>query len=88
MFNVRLTPEDSQLAERLRARGISLSDVMRRALRKEVATLKDEPVDAEALIEDLLTRFPTPKAAGKKRPDSADRRAVQQHIGNRLRAGR
>jgi predicted nuclease with RNAse H fold len=86
LFNVRLSPEDARLVERLRARGISLSEVMRRAVRKEAAELKDEPVDADALIEDLLTQFPTPAAVPSQRPDATDRHAVREHIRKRLRA--
>jgi len=84
LFNVRLSPEDAQLVERLRTRGISPSEVMLRAIRKEAAELKDQPVEADALIEDLLTRFPTPPVI----PDATDRHAVRDHIRKRLRARR
>lgn len=88
LFNVRLSPEDAQLVERLRARGISLSEVMRRAIRAEAGELNDQPVDADALIGDLLTQFPTPAGAARRRPDATDRHAVRAHIRKRLRARR
>jgi len=88
LFNVRLSPEDALLVERLRARGIPLAEVMRRAVRREAAELVDGPVNADALIKDLLAQFPTPAAAPERRPDATDRHAVRKHIRKRLRATR
>ena len=88
LLNVRLGPDDEQLVERLRARGISLSEVMRRALRAEVAKTANEPVDASALIDELMARFPTVAGAARPRPDTTDRRAVREHIAQRLRRRR
>ena len=88
LFNVRLSPEDARLVERLRARGISLAEVMRRAIRTEAGELNEQPVDSDALIEDLLTQFPTPATPPGRRPDATDRHAVREHIRKRLRARR
>src|SRR5207247_165362 len=49
LLNVRLSPDDEQLVKRLRARGISISELMRRALRAEATKAAHEPVDAHAL---------------------------------------
>ncbi len=88
LINVRLNPEDERLVERLRARGISISELMRRALRSEVAKTNDEPIDATALIDELIAKFPTVPNVPHARPDTTDRCAVREHIAKRLRRRR
>ena len=89
LINVRLTAEDEPLVQELRARGVSISDVVRRALRAEAKNGAPAPIDVDALMAEMLERFPEPAAAGRsKRPDTTDRRAVRAYIAKRLRARR
>jgi post-segregation antitoxin (ccd killing protein) len=89
LINVRLAAEDEQLVRELRARGVSISDVVRRALRAEARNTAPAAIDAEALIAEMLERFPTPtKTPRRKRPNATDRRAVREHIVAQLRARR
>jgi hypothetical protein len=101
LINVRLAAGDERLVRELRARGVSISDVVRRALRAEAKSAEQAPVDADALIKEMLERFPAPAgpsrkvgartaspSAGRKRPDATDRHAMREHIAARLRARR
>jgi Arc/MetJ-type ribon-helix-helix transcriptional regulator len=88
LLNVRLTPEDQRLAKRLRARGLSISDIVRRALREaaaEVADTRIHPVELEA---EMFRLYPTPTVGPATRPDTLDRRAVREHIRKKLRTPR
>lgn len=86
LLNVRLTPEDERNVAQLRARGISISELMRRALRVEALKSSESPVDAKQLIVDMIALHPTPKAATQRKVDATDRGAVRRHIQARLRA--
>lgn len=86
LLNVRLTPEDERAVAQLRARGVSISEIMRRALRAEVARNEHIQVDAESLVAELQARFPTPSKPSSRRVDATDRDAVREHIKKRLRA--
>jgi len=85
LLNVRLTPEDEVLVARLKARGVSISDVMRRALRAEAAALSAKNTDPDKLIAELQARFPTPRGASRRRVDTTDRHAVRALIQRKLR---
>lgn len=85
LLNVRLDPEDANVARQLRARGISISDVVRRALRNEAKKLATEPIDSSQLLDELLSRYPTPPGSPKARPDATDRVALRKHIARKLR---
>ncbi len=88
LFNVRLGPEEQRFAKQLRARGISVSDVVRRALRSEASKLDAEAADAARVLEEIFSEHPTPEDAPKQGPCATDRRAVQEHIRKRLRRRR
>ena len=88
LLNVRLSPADEQIVARLKARGISLSEVMRRALRAEETQATGQSVDPEALVADMLATYPTPKGARAGAIRATDRHAVRKHIQARLRARR
>lgn len=85
LLNVRLDDEDANIARRLRARGVSISAVVRRALRDEAKKLAAEPVDSSKLLDELLSRYPTPQGAPPVRPRATDRDAVREHIAKKLR---
>ena len=85
LLNVRLTPEDELLAKRLRARGLSISEIVRRALREAAASTDNNRVEPAELEAEMLRRYPTPAAGPTPRPDSLDRRAVREHIRSKLR---
>lgn len=84
LLNVRLTPEDEKLVDALKARGVSISDVVRRALREEGARVVDAERDPVAILEEIIRANPGPPPT--PRVDTTDRRAVQEHIGTLLRA--
>ena len=85
LLNVRLDDEDANIARQLRARGVSISAVVRRALRNEAKKLAAEPVDSSGLIDELLSRYPTPKGALPTRLSATDRKAVRERIADKLR---
>jgi negative regulator of replication initiation len=85
LLNVRLDVEDANIARQLRARGVSISDVVRRALRNEAKKLAAEPIDSSQLLDELLLRHPTPKGPAPARPSATDRVALRKHIASKLR---
>jgi hypothetical protein len=90
LLNVRLGPEDERLVQKLKARGISISEIVRRALRDEVRELDkaSTPVDTDRMLEEMFRLYPDPPGSTKSRPDATDRRAVAEHIRKQLRARR
>jgi Arc/MetJ-type ribon-helix-helix transcriptional regulator len=84
LVNVRLDERDARVAARLRAKGISLSDVVRRALRAEDQRQSTRERSEEVLAQ-MMSRFPTPKGAARTSASSLDRRAVQKLIRSRLK---
>ena len=85
LLNVRLTPEDERLAKRLRARGLSISDIVRRALREAAADEDNVRVDPTELEAEMFRLYPTPPSGPSARPNTLDRHAVRQHIRAKLR---
>lgn len=88
LLNVRLTPEDQRIVERLKARGVSISEIMRRALRTEDEQAAPTRVDPEALVAELQATHPTPAKAKRSAIDATDRHAVRKHVQARLRGRR
>jgi len=87
LVNVRLNEEDARIVARLRAKGISLSEVVRRALRAEDRVAMHK-VDSTRTIDEMLATFPTPNGVEGPRVSAADRRAVQKLVRSRLRRAR
>jgi hypothetical protein len=87
LLNVRIGDQDARLVRSLRDRGISISDVVRAAIRAEAERLhKAAPLDPGALLAEMRDRHPTPRAATTEpRIKSAERRQVQALIRARLR---
>ena len=89
LLNVRLSAEDQVIARKLKARGVSISDVVRRALRNEAAQYAVTPIDANLLVAEMVERYPSPAApTPDERPGTTDRRAVRRYIAARLRSRR
>jgi Arc/MetJ-type ribon-helix-helix transcriptional regulator len=84
LVNVRLDEEDARAVSRLRAKGISLSDVVRRAVRAEDQRTTSKKGRSEQIVAEALARFPTPRKV-PPRMSALDRRAVQRLIRSRLR---
>ena len=75
------------LVKELQARGVSISSVVRRAIRAEARKVRSEPVAADALLKAIMERYPTPQHASRVKLDTTDRHAVRAHIQTRLRRG-
>ena len=84
LLNVRLDEQDARAVARLRAKGISLSDVVRRAVRAEDQRNNSKRRRSEEVLAEAQVRFPTPKKA-PTRVSALDRRAVQELVRSRLR---
>jgi hypothetical protein len=82
--NVRLDPQDGRRIRELRAHGISISSVVRRAIRAEALKLRAEPVASDLLLKTIMERHPTPEQGSRPNLVSADRLAVSAHILTRL----
>jgi hypothetical protein len=87
LLNVRLDDDDSRLVRRLRERGVSISELIRGAIRAEARRApKPEPLDVDALLADIQRQYPTPSGAeARPRIDTTNRREVQELIRRRLR---
>jgi hypothetical protein len=89
LLNVRLDMEDAQIVKKLRARGISISNVVRRALREEAKQLAAEPADVKSKFSEIFRLYPTPPDVEPlDRPDTTDRQAVSAYIAQQLKARR
>ena len=88
LLNIRLSPEDDRLAKSLRARGLSLSDIVRRALREAAARTEGTRIEPGELEAEMLRLYPTPASGPAARPDTLDRDAVREHIRTKLRTPR
>jgi hypothetical protein len=89
LVNVRLGPDDARLVAELKARGASLSDVVRRALRAEAAVLSARAVKPAEILAEIAARYPTPGTARHSEPlASRDARAARRFIRSRLRRRR
>jgi post-segregation antitoxin (ccd killing protein) len=87
LLNVRLDDEDAQLVRRLRERGVSISDLVRAAIRSEAKALAASAhVDTDALLAEIRRKFPTPaRLEGAPRVDATRRRDVQAVVREKLR---
>lgn len=88
-LNVRLGEVDARLVRELKRRGISISNLVRGALRSEAErTSARGALDVDALSAEMINRYPTPESAGSRRVNAADRRQVQKAITEKLRKRR
>lgn len=84
LFNVRLAAEDARLVRGLRDRGVSISELVRRAIRDAAHKARaTETADVAGLLAEMLAAHPTP--AGERPPPGADRRRVKRIIRAKLK---
>ena len=87
LLNVRLDDEDSRLVQQLRERGVSISELVRGAIRAEARrALKPEPLNVDALVAEIQRKYPTPPGAKKRRRiDTTNRQKVAELIRGKIR---
>jgi hypothetical protein len=87
LLNVRLDDNDSRLVKQLRERGISISELVRGAIRAEARRApKTEPLDVDALVAEIQAQYPTPPGAKKRRRiDTTNRQEVAEFIRGKIR---
>jgi Arc/MetJ-type ribon-helix-helix transcriptional regulator len=85
LLNVRLSEEDARLVRELKRRGVSVSEVVRTAIRAR-AVEGVVPEGTDAILDEMVKRFP--EAGPSARIDASDGRAVRRLIRAKLRKGR
>jgi hypothetical protein len=80
-LNVRLTDRDVRIVRELKRQGVSVSDVVRSALRAR-ASSGSVPVDTDGMLEEMARRFPAEGAGA--RVNATDRGAVKKAVRRRL----
>jgi len=87
LINVRLDAERLRKARALRARGITLSDVVREAIDARFDALeKSAPArDPRAIVKQILAAYPDPPDLPPRPYDVHDRRAARDAIRAHLR---
>ena len=89
LLNVRLGEEDARLVRDLRERGVSISAVVREALRAEARRGQTlGALDVDALLAEMIGAHPTPRRPRRRRLDTRDRQAVRAAIREKLRGRR
>jgi Arc/MetJ-type ribon-helix-helix transcriptional regulator len=81
LINVRLDPDDERRADALRRIGITVSEVVRRAIRSEYdrrVPASQKKRRASEIIAEIHARYPV--TGRRPRVDLTDRRAVQRFI--------
>jgi len=85
LLNVRIGEDDARLVERLKARGVSISEVVRTAIREAAGKPPaNQPLDTDALMDEMLRRYPTPASERLREGSAADRRHVQRVLRDKL----
>lgn len=89
LLNVRLGDDDARLVRELRERGVSISNIVREALRAEARRGRSpETLDVEALVAEMMAKHPTPAHVPQRRMAARDRQAVKALIRGKLRGKR
>lgn len=90
LVNVRLDEERIRKAQKLREKGIALSDLVREAIdeRFEEVTGPRATRDVKAAIARIFVQFPDPPELPPRTYDVHDRRAARAAIVEKLRRGR
>jgi hypothetical protein len=89
LVNVRLDDERLRKVQRLRARGIALSDVVREAIDERFLRLqsKSQP-DVPALVRRIFEQYPDPSELPARDDDIHDPRVLRDVVRRRLAAKR
>lgn len=86
LINVRLDADRLRKAQRLRERGIALSDVVREAIDERFSELRSTSrVDVKAIVRRIFEEYPDPPDLPPRDYDVHDRRASRGAILRRLR---
>jgi len=90
LVNVRLDAERLRKAQRLRARGVRLSDVLREAIDERFSALRrpGSPPDVRAIIARIFEQHPDPPHLPTRGYDVHDRRRARQAILRKVRTRR
>lgn len=90
LVNVRLDSDRLSKAQRLRARGVALSDGVREAIDERFAALRrsESPLDVRAIIRRIFEQYPDPPDLPPRDYDVHDRRAARGAILRKLRTVR
>jgi Arc/MetJ-type ribon-helix-helix transcriptional regulator len=86
LLNVRLGDDDVRRVRILRERGISVSDLVREAIRAEAEQTQRGPRDVTAILAEMDRLYPTEHPRRGNRPsDGTDRKLRQRIIRRKLR---
>jgi hypothetical protein len=82
LLNVRLNEDDSKIANRLRAQGVVLSQLVRASLRTEYEKRKPKrrPTDMLALLKHIHAMYPAPPDTPQRNYDVANRHEARKAI--------
>jgi post-segregation antitoxin (ccd killing protein) len=83
LLNVRLSADDARLVRALRARGVAISDLVRRAIRAEAAAVST-PSDTDEVLRTMIARFPMVERPAVRSSDRHElRAAVRKRLGRK-----
>jgi hypothetical protein len=87
LVNVRLDAERLRKAQTLRARGVTLSDVVREAIDERFAALRqsESPPDVRTMVRRIFEQYPDPPDLPPRDYDVHDRRAARDAIRRKIR---
>lgn len=89
LINVRLDADRIRKAQRLRERGVALSDVVREAIDERFSELRSESQpDVKAIISRMFDQYPDPPDLAPREYDVHDRHAARKAVLGKLRSGR
>jgi post-segregation antitoxin (ccd killing protein) len=86
LVNVRLDDKRLERARRLRAKGITLSDLVREAIDRQYEQLVESPGsrDASAIVKEIHSRYPDPAGLVRRTYDVHDRIEARSAIRRKL----
>ena len=87
LVNVRLDEERLRKVQRLRERGVALSDVVREAIDERAADVlrSSSKPDVRTIVRETFERYPDPPEMTRRAYDVHDRRAARAAILRKLR---
>jgi len=90
LINVRLDADRLRKAQTLRARGMTLSEVVREAIDERFAALRrsESPPDVRTIVRRIFEQYPDPPHLPPRDYNVYNRRAARVAILRKLRTGR